>query len=782
MATLSEIMNSQGNSTTLNQGGQLQQSVIPEVSSTSMSPLGVALAGANPNQAKMAGTPAQKQGVYKNIAANSSPNLTAIMRTQPTISTPGAAQTLKQAGAVQNLSSAPSQFAADLHWALTHPIESSSLSPQQQDLQASAARVQQNPKDYSTMHHIADLLGIQAPTTENEATAFLSNLNTQLPSLLQTQVGQVASSVAKSTLTLSDDQFKAMGFEGGAADAAAALGIPQAQLIGMNQADLADLAKSALSKMTTVSKLQNDASNPMLGAVQRAAANQQLKEAGASGVQVAQSDVDKLAAKIIAGDTVKVDGQNLTMEQLLSNSYISGLAGSYFNSPTFAATLKTDSPDLATFFDENKNLLQQQVAQLTPAVTAYADMQAKNASLGTTAQGIVLPQELMRQLYPSFGQLSDVEFVPTHTLALLQSGSPLSTKEQQDLTNVLKDTSQQNMALAADILKNADEFTLRANGLLDVNSAQYAEFASKLNSINAVHSLSDPPTQDQLARVVGAGSNSDLQATIQKAKTMESSGQFGHIPLNLEDLASSSILAAAQNLKNSGYPTTLNDLNSMNNTLADEFSALKNYVTQPQSAVYKAISPFIQNGGTIDDHDASILLSSATPQTVKELVFDPIAYKFMTPEASQLITKNYSDGVIESDLKPILEVANIQNPNFLGFPPHDFTTKESNTLSALKKEKSDMEVTLNKWKTAITSLHDWTAVRGDSVMTPIADGIADTINMRLQDAIAGPLAELNNLIDAESHASYRTRSLVEMNKTASRIALDNQPRGRVENA
>lgn len=487
------------------------------------SPAQAAAIGASPDAAKMAGTGAQKAG-----ALNGAQTLQQTMtlnqpRTQATdqekqqLSGAQNAQALQGLGQqVQGLANQDIQKAvtAATQQAGAGPVSTAGAANQPQAVQDALAKISKNPQDTQALADLSNQLGHQV--TQDELTQLMGgtagigsaavganvkqNLTTsQLPPQMLSQASQLlGQDVSKLTVPQLIDQI--------------------------NQEVQKDYGQ--------VNDLNNRLNDPSLGAAERAEIRSQLRDMGAVGVRAAESTTEKIADDLQKNETVKFNGSDVPLNQLLSSDYVAGLVQNYLSDPSSDASkqLKQQEPDLAKLIDQYQPVLQAAVSGLGAGVGQFAAIQQKNQQLANidlgNGQKTQISDDIMKKLVPSWGQMTGQPINPSSqgVVAYLNSTGAAST-DKKTATDNLNAISTAN-----------PDFVTQMQGW-SVQQAQNAlvtnadKTTAALNQYSALKKI-DPVnyTTDEVANLFGFGSSTDMQKQVLDAAHRRASGLFGDIP------------------------------------------------------------------------------------------------------------------------------------------------------------------------------------------------------------------------------------------------------------
>ena len=165
---------------------------------------------------------------------------------------------------------------------------------------------------------------------------------------------------------------------------AAALGMTEEEVSTMNLGDIqSTLAANIEEEYSRTENLQSVASNKNMSPMERAQARKALRDAGATGViALEQGDMDAIADSVANADTINIGGKDITIEELLSDDYISGLVSNYLEDAEGAeeAIAELGEGGLKSFVDENRAALEQMSQDIDDSAKGWAGVQTHNKS------------------------------------------------------------------------------------------------------------------------------------------------------------------------------------------------------------------------------------------------------------------------------------------------------------------------------------------------------------------------------------------------------------------
>lgn len=180
------------------------------------------------------------------------------------------------------------------------------------------------------------------------------------------------------------------------ASLSAALGVPADQLAGMSLETMQQTMQQKIAaEFSTVRAAASRATDPALGANERAAARAELKQLGAAGVYATEADMSRLEDSIASAGEITFAGETMSIEKALDDEFMTGLIKSYVDSPPDSDArkrLREDSPQLAAWIDQHESALREASLQLEGASTAYTAIQESAASAAQAIAETGLPE------------------------------------------------------------------------------------------------------------------------------------------------------------------------------------------------------------------------------------------------------------------------------------------------------------------------------------------------------------------------------------------------------
>lgn len=538
MATLSEALNQNKQKVTVRgPGGQLTEQSPEEIQQLSgqaglqappTTAAGGAMLGANADQQKMMGTPAQKQAALSMALQPPEQGLAGALRRQQSRTTlTGEEQQKTQKNTdMQNL--------GNLGDRVTQFIDTQRqlLQEQQAPVEVNAADQFQG-KDVSSLKQNlaalrADPSNMQLQLEVNQALG--RNVNTTLsPEEINNLYESATDSIARGTagnvdndLTVTDlmnnQQF---GYD--LPTLSNLLGIPQDQIANLNVGQLRnEINRVGDEEFQKTQQLEQQAQSGKLGIAERGAALQAQREQSTTGIRATEADYSNLEQQISSAEQVQFGGKQYNVDDLLKDETISGIVKEYMDAPEgseIRQRIDSTEPGLKAFIDRNKSVLAEAAQNLGGAATEFTGIQAANKQVGQFGTQN-LDESLLKQIVPGFGELQANRFNQDDIPALanikgtaspevtVQSINAANTKDSEAVQQVFKD-------LSPDEFKN-----MFSQGPSRINN--YIQDRQNYSNLNNAISSGNP--QQLASLVVSSGDFGQLQ---EASRNMFVAGQLG---------------------------------------------------------------------------------------------------------------------------------------------------------------------------------------------------------------------------------------------------------------
>lgn len=417
-----------------------------------ITPAGAGMLGANPDQQKMMGTPAQKQAALS-LATQPAQSLQDTLRRQQVRGqTTGEEKgSIQKSQDMQNLGTLGDRVNDFINGQRQLLQEQATKASQGQGVQVATssefkgkdvgpikdllAQLRANPGDQNTMLQVNQALGydINRQLDPNEIN--------QLYQSATDVISSGAAGVVDSDLNV-DDLVNDPKFGYDKQHLAGLLGVPADQVGSMTVGQIRDqVNKAQAEEFSKTQQLEQQAQSGQLGQAERGLARGLAKEASRTGVRASEADVQHLESQIQNADQVQFAGQSYKIDDLLRDDTISGLIVNYLQSgpdSDIRRQIDQNEPQLRAFIEKNKTLLDSVSGQLSGSARQFQETQEANKRVANLG-GIQLDEKLASAFIPNFGKLS-ASRVDSNSVPLLQYANSLPQDQQRIVAQGLNST------------------------------------------------------------------------------------------------------------------------------------------------------------------------------------------------------------------------------------------------------------------------------------------------------------------------------------------------------
>jgi len=531
-------------------GGQLQDVSEEELSSLSgiagrqappTTPVEAGVIGANPDQAKMAGTPAQKTNALR-LGIQGATQLQDALRREQTRSTATSeeaagmakGESLKKLGGLEGRVDAQARqiianaatVASPEQAEIRQEIEG--VSPENQAAaQTAITNFRANPADPAVALALNVALGktqiVDQLKPEELANLFLTP---------EEQVAKGTGDAFQDNVTVQDLDITSLGYTD-INELAELLGIPPEELQNLSVRQLIEETQAQVEQeFNRTENIRAASENPNLGPAERAEARKQLREMGAVGVKSAETEIDKLAQDIEDDVTVTFAGQEMAISDMLDNDYLSSLAIAYLQSePGDEAreSLKESEPELVAWLEKNRAALDNVMEGMDAGLTEFADIQIQNRKLATPVVGENLSDDIMSLIIPSWGNLESVEYDPESypILQFITDKSYSNPAQQAQATEAIRQVAEIAPNLVTEIagLSVRELMDAGAIGTGRGQSERWTNYINYRKQYNDVRNM-DSSSPDSVAGAISGRPWAETVELIDDAEAMRASGLF----------------------------------------------------------------------------------------------------------------------------------------------------------------------------------------------------------------------------------------------------------------
>lgn len=498
--------------------------------SAPIQPLETSSIGGNEDQAKMAGTPNQRLSALRTAVQQSVDYSTAKRREQTSGTGDQQAQRLAQEAELQKLeglgqlSSRVKQIALNrFSQQYSEPDQLELESEQLESLDpAILGRIQSGQATQSDMLVAAEQLGI----TE---VGDVGQLGARLMEALGTDSGTMTewlSGLAEGQLTLSEFQpedLTALGYDS-MAELADSLGMTEEEASQLSLEGLSDVIDQKQAEMfDSARQLRQVLTDPTATPAAREAARKQLGQLQAVGIDDVEIQFDNLEQSIERGQTVKFDGQEIPVSELLSSEGLELLISQAMSSDESMEALKESEPELHAFIENNRAAFEQLTQEVDADAQAFIDLQQQNMELASTPEGVPdISDDVMSQWYDDWGQLRAEQYEPNGFLQLMQD--PAVSGQVKETLAIAADTfNRQGLTEVIDQLGSLSSEEILGLGLKNADAV--TKYANNLKARERLSEL-DPKTQDDviLRDYFGVTDTKHLEGMLKEAMALKAAG------------------------------------------------------------------------------------------------------------------------------------------------------------------------------------------------------------------------------------------------------------------
>ena len=348
---------------------------------------------------------------------------------------------------------------------------------------------------------------------------------TELLNTTNTEIGTAGAAAIGDKLVITEDALVQMGTSSD--QLAGILGMTKEQILDLTTDELVgQINNLAASQYSRAESLRQIISDPNVGAAERQAAQEQLIGLGEAGVSATESDMGRLNAELENANSVTINGETLSVSEILADSFLSSLIKDYLQNPTGdAAEYINSTPGLSglkAFIDANRTALATTTAAMAEDVTAFAGIQTEAAALRNNPGGTIpLSDQTAADLGIGVTGFVDVVPVPPPVVAYIQASGINSDEIAQSLNDISKiDGAADTGGIMAGI-KIATQDELQSSGFID-NADDYASYVTKISALNN----SSPQSEQQVLESI-FGDNFDipgLEAELTKIRNFQKAG------------------------------------------------------------------------------------------------------------------------------------------------------------------------------------------------------------------------------------------------------------------
>lgn len=455
-------------------GGQLSQESPEEIQTLAgqaglqappTTPVGAAGIGANADQQKMMGTPAQKEAAFSLAQVPVESGLAAAMRrgqarTEKTEEEKAQEQKSQDMENLGSLGTRVNDFINVQRQALQNQALAATT---QNQLEVRSAEDPFNGKDLSSIKTLLQTYR-DNPTDQNVLLELNKALGYDINRQLSTaEVDQLYES-AVSTISRGgagnvdddlnvEDLLQQQDFGYDKTQLSQLLGIPEESVGKLSVGQLrAEIERVGNEEFAQSEKLDEKAQSGLLGQAERGLAAQAGREASATGVRATEQDYANLEQQISQADKVFFDGKEFNVEDLLKDETISGIISDYMNAgPDSEIRKQLDQfePKLAEFIKKNQSVLAEASSNMQAGAGEFVGTQDFNKSLQTIG-GIKMVDSLIDTFLGKSRELQSEKINP-QDVPLYAASQELPQGQQQAYMNNLNTEVQRDPETIQDL-------------------------------------------------------------------------------------------------------------------------------------------------------------------------------------------------------------------------------------------------------------------------------------------------------------------------------------------
>jgi hypothetical protein len=538
---------------TIKQNSQLGQTSEEELAKLSqnsgrsappINPLESSTIGANPDQAKMAGTPNQKLNAI-NIASKPEDSLQRAKRVTPqpsaqmTTEQMAKKQELEQLSNLGNLSGRVAQIAlrgiqADNTQALQ--IDETLTASANTDQNEALGRISSGAATSADYLAVAPLLGIDTTDAANA-----EELVTQVKNALQagdSDVAKLAAEQAAGSFTLgqlTEQDYADLGLSN-PAELAASLDLTEEELAGLTLDQLTDATRELQAEyFDQAREARSVLSDPASTFAAREAARAQLNMLSEAGIDDVEMQMDNLLTEIDESKTVQFMGEDVQIDELLSSEYMNTKIGLALQDEEYMDELKNEFPDLGIFIENHRNAFENLTDEVDADAAEFLAVQEDNFKLAKPVDGLPeVPTDAMKQWYPNFGEMQSERLQPNGVLSVLQDESVSKEAKAAILETINYFSNGDPNSPIIQELGTLTPAQLTQLGFTDKRQAE--TFRKNYEQLNDLSKLDPKLDAKQLSSQLYGGLDAkSLQAALSDSLALEASG-FGKVKSTARDI------------------------------------------------------------------------------------------------------------------------------------------------------------------------------------------------------------------------------------------------------
>lgn len=438
-----------------------------------VTPLGASQMGVGPDSAKMAGTQVQKDSALKQ-AVDPSQQLSTVQRQQQ-----GRQQTREEEQAKLEKSEQLQKLGGlgDQVYNL--------ISGQFSDLQAKGeVKLEGAPEEIASALQSGDQAQITGAIQDwaNKEISEGRPVNFEtMKQMFPNPQDAIAAAVAagiENELVVDDSLIQGLGFESMAdLEAQTGIQVPEGATLQDVQSIVEGEITAEFDRTENLRQLMND---PNTSPQERAAARQELIDMGAIGLSAGEQAAHQIEQAVSEADEITFGGEKVSLENLMNDEFVSGLAKRFFEDPEYAAKIKEENPEFASFLETNQAALQDLTAELDESVTQVTEAYDEQQALANIEGVGELDKEAIKNVFgvdiDKYG--ADTQNLTNDPLYRTMTDDKIDPESRAQLVSSVSSLGLSDPDMAKQLL-NMDQEALERLGAFEPDGmlAQYAKWS-----------------------------------------------------------------------------------------------------------------------------------------------------------------------------------------------------------------------------------------------------------------------------------------------------------------
>lgn len=439
-----------GQLATTNEAELQQLSADKGLQASPITPVGAAATGASPDSVKMAGTGQQKAAALQTTTDTSSVLSDVQRRRQArTDATADEAALLEKKKKYEQLGGVADSVENLVQSYMAVPAEGAA--PEVTTTVQGAEGLSEDQQGW-----LAELSNPGPDTNINELRAKLVNSGVSDPDSYLQQKGVEGSIQDASTVTLANmtDLTETVGMD--VNELSGLLGLSPEETGALTPETLeAKINQLQAEEYAELDRLQGIISDPGSSPAEKAEARRLLRDKGATGITTAESEIDNIEAEIREGKMISFGGEEIAVEDLLSDEHISDLAEEYQagtpeQQEAFRKKYGDDFPDLidahAEAFKEAATIREEQKEEFQ-TIQDTKESVLNNTNLDPETLGNIFGGEWDKAL----SELPDYDSIPFMKVLMDKKWQKNNPEEWSNLQSNIKNAASLNPEIAKEL-------------------------------------------------------------------------------------------------------------------------------------------------------------------------------------------------------------------------------------------------------------------------------------------------------------------------------------------